>query len=404
MPFKKLLIIVSLFASKWSVGQRNDDVINYINTYKDLAIHEMQRSGIPASIILAQGIHETMAGKSDLVLKSNNHFGIKCKDNWLGDKVYHDDDATQECFRSYSSPADSYADHSDFLKNSPRYAFLFKLDPEDYKGWAFGLKKAGYATNNAYSQILIKLIEDYNLEDYTLIALGKLPSQQIEVIAGPSAPGVAANTSTGFQEKKQPIVSNKPVYPETEFAINRTRVIFAKSGTALLSVARQYDVSLARLLDFNDMLEEEVLTEDQLLFLQRKRKIGANEFHTVQPGEGLYDICQSEGVRMESLLEYNHLERQDQPAVGEKIYLQASVGTRPKLTSEVMAVSTNVETMGLDSAVTTAASANTHIVQNKETLYSIAKKYGVSIQKLRDWNRLGSKEVRTGQELIIHKD
>src|SRR5438105_6082096 len=143
MPVKNLLLVTSLLASVWLKAQRNDDVTNYINTYKDLAIHEMQRSGIPASIILAQGIHETMAGKSDLVLRSNNHFGIKCKDTWTGDRVYHDDDATQECFRSYASPADSYADHSDFLKNSTRYSSLFSLDPEDYKGWAFGLKKAG---------------------------------------------------------------------------------------------------------------------------------------------------------------------------------------------------------------------------------------------------------------------
>lgn len=404
MPFKKLLIVVTLFSSKWAAAQRNDDVISYINTYKELAIHEMQRSGIPASIILAQGIHETMAGKSDLVLRSNNHFGIKCKDNWLGDKVYHDDDATQECFRSYSSPADSYADHSDFLKNSPRYAFLFKLDPEDYKDWAFGLKKAGYATNNAYSQILIKLIEDYNLQQYTLIALGKLPSQQNEVLNATTVPGVEVNASTGPQEQKQPTIINRPTYPESEFTINRTRVVFAKAGTALLSVARQYDVSLARLLDFNDMQEEEVLTEDQLIFLQRKRKVGANESHIVQPGEALYDICQSEGVRMESVLEYNHLERQDQPAVGEKINLQASVVARPKLANEVIEAPAPGAAMRLDSAITSAASANTHIVQNKETLYSIAKKYGVSIQKLRDWNRLGNKDVRTGQELIIHKD
>ena len=148
-------------------------IVQYINSYKFIAIKEMQRTGIPASITLAQGILETQAGCSDLVKSSNNHFGIKCKNTWLGDKVYHDDDEKGECFRAYSNAEDSYRDHSDFLKNSPRYAFLFKIAPEDYQDWARGLKKAGYATNPKYPQQLIKYIEDYDLQLYTLIAQGK---------------------------------------------------------------------------------------------------------------------------------------------------------------------------------------------------------------------------------------
>ena len=128
-----------------------------------MAIREMQRTGVPASITLAQGILETEAGKSDLVIRSNNHFGIKCKSSWTGEKVYHDDDAQGECFRKYSDAEDSYKDHSDYLRTQPRYASLFSLDPLDYKGWATGLKKAGYATNPRYAQILIKYIEKYNL-------------------------------------------------------------------------------------------------------------------------------------------------------------------------------------------------------------------------------------------------
>src|SRR5258707_1367756 len=132
-----------LFAAWWIIlsgerlcAQNNPDVINYINTYKALAVSEMQRTGVPAAIILAQGIHETEAGNSELVKKSNNHFGIKCKDDWTGDRVYHDDDAHGECFRSYTTAADSYRDHSDFLKKGSRYNFLFNLDPTDYEGWA----------------------------------------------------------------------------------------------------------------------------------------------------------------------------------------------------------------------------------------------------------------------------
>ncbi|MBK5272943.1 MAG: glucosaminidase domain-containing protein, partial [Bacteroidia bacterium] len=168
-------IIILLFLSFMTRAQDPMVIEEYINTYKDLAIKEMQRTGVPASIKLAQGIHETMAGTSDLVLKSNNHFGIKCKNTWLGASVTHDDDLRGECFRKYSSAIDSYKDHSDFLKSSTRYSFLFNLEPTDYKDWAYGLKKAGYATNPKYPQIIIGLIEKYRLQDYTLIAMGKAP-------------------------------------------------------------------------------------------------------------------------------------------------------------------------------------------------------------------------------------
>src|SRR5215467_1623901 len=177
MQNKKLFIFFFFLTSlsfKFSQAQSSTDILAYISRYKDLAISEMKRTGIPAAITLAQGIHETEAGTSDLVKRSNNHFGIKCKENWTGQSVSHDDDARGECFRKYAAPEESYRDHSDFLKSRPNYASLFKLDPTDYEAWAFGLKKAGYATNPKYAQVLIKLIRDYNLQDYTLIALGKM--------------------------------------------------------------------------------------------------------------------------------------------------------------------------------------------------------------------------------------
>jgi hypothetical protein len=262
MPLKRLLIVLPLLASLWIQAQKNDDVFDYINTYKELAMQEMVRSGVPASIKLAQGIHETLAGKSDLVIKSNNHFGIKCKATWAGNKVYHDDDARGECFRSYSSPSDSYMDHSNFLKGSQRYAFLFNLDPTDYKGWAYGLKQAGYATNIKYSQIIIKLIEDYNLQQYSLIALGKL-SPKDEVIVGGGTPirtvedgALAGPVIVGTTPPvAEPVVAEVPkvTYPEGQFTINNTKVVYAKAGSSLLALAQQYDVSLKRLVDFNDL-------------------------------------------------------------------------------------------------------------------------------------------------------
>jgi len=317
--------------------------------------------------------------------------------------VYHDDDATQECFRSYSSPADSYTDHSDFLKNSPRYSFLFSLDPVDYKAWALGLKKAGYATNNAYSQILIKLIEEYNLQQYTLIAMGKLQPQDenLTVMNKPVAGNTVNRMPDGIvtgQEGENAVIHQ---YPGGEFMINNTRVVFVKAGTALLAVAKQYDIPLSRLLDFNDLKEEDVLTRDQLLFLQRKRKSGASEFHIVQRGELVYDICQSEGIRMESLLQYNHLDPLQEPAAGEKLYLHTDAPSKPKLAAETLKTGNIVF---IDRAVTSASAATTHIVQNNETLNSIAKKYGITAAKLKAWNKLPGYEVKTGQELIIYKD
>src|ERR1700754_1190399 len=182
MIYKGLVIVwVLLVAGILNLrAQMSANGVIYVNTYKVIAMAEMQRSGIPAAIILAQGIHESEAGTSELVKQSNNHFGIKCKDDWKGQVVYHDDDSRQECFRSYASAADSYRDHSEFLRRSNRYAFLFDLEPTDYERWAYGLRKAGYATNIRYSQILIKLIKDYNLQQYSLIAMGKVkPADEV---------------------------------------------------------------------------------------------------------------------------------------------------------------------------------------------------------------------------------
>jgi len=405
------IIFFLLMATAGASAQKTEDIVNYINTYRDIAIAEMQRTGVPAAIKLAQGIHETQAGTSDLVRKSNNHFGIKCKNTWTGDKVYHDDDARGECFRSYTEPEQSYRDHSDFLKASPRYAFLFQLDPTDYKSWATGLRQAGYATNYRYAQILIKLIEDYNLEQYTLIAMGKLPPVNDAVVAN----NATGNTSSVVIQALNPTVPGQnspgaaaepkiavpvPSYPDGEFSINRARVVFVKEGTALLTVAEEHHISFARLLDFNDLFDGDVIKYDQLIFLQRKRKSGATEFHTVQPGETLYYICQAEGIRMESLLAYNLLTEKMQPAPGEKLYLQATAPARPLLAEEKKAI--------MKEAVLQAspkpADATTHIVQTKETLYSISKKYGVSMEQLRSWNKLDTMDVKIGQQLLIHSN
>lgn len=399
-----LLVMAATFAN----AQPKEFVIEYINTYKLLAISEMQRTGIPAAIKLAQGIHETDAGNSDLVRKSNNHFGIKCKSTWTGRKVYHDDDARGECFRSYGSPQDSYMDHSNFLKGSPRYASLFELDPTDYEGWAYGLKKAGYATNIKYSQILIRIINEYHLQDYTMIALGRMKPEDewlVKESTGSSpiiTPAELKIEATTDAADKVLVIEQTPNFPEGEFKINDTRVVYARSGTALLAIAQQYDVPLKRLMDFNEIKEENVLVKGQLLFLQRKRKHGSQPFHTVQAGETVYDIAQSEGLRLENLMEYNHLDNGMQPAAGEKLYLKETAPTRP-----LLADAKRLQEMQQSIVKNVSQQENsytTHVVQTKETLYAISKKYGVPIDKLKQWNNLVSYDLRTGQELIIYKN
>jgi hypothetical protein len=332
-----------------SAGAQTISIEDYIKTYKDIAIQEMIRTGVPASITIAQGIVETENGNSKLVKKSNNHFGIKCKETWTGPSVSHDDDAPGECFRKYGSAEESYIDHSNFLKTRKHYSFLFNLDPADYKAWAYGLKKAGYATNPRYPEMLIKYIETYNLNEYSLIALGKKKEDEIVTTVA------VVETKPAIQEpvkkepvkqqpvkqepvKEQPVVS-KPVvetkpavnYPTGEFKINETRVIFAAKGTSFLSIAQQFNIPLKWLFDFNDIKETEAVAADQLIYLQRKRKTGLNQFHTVAAGETLYTIAQTEGIRLDALQQYNLLQANQQPAVGEQLYLQAQAPAAPKL-------------------------------------------------------------------------
>jgi LysM repeat protein len=400
---KKLTIfIVFLLCGSLSFAQSTEVIQKYIDTYKDIAIEEMNRTGVPAAITLAQGIHETSAGQSDLVRKSNNHFGIKCKAEWSGPSVSHDDDARGECFRKYDDPIDSYKDHSDFLRTRPHYAFLFNLDPTDYEAWAYGLKKAGYATNPRYPQILIKLIKDYNLEDYTLIALNRKTDNNNVVLV---------NNSTGKEGNNQSmqavsIESIPPIqYPSGLFKINETKVIFIPKGTSYLKVAEENDISLARLFEFNDLHSSlDIAQVDQLLFLQRKRKKGANEYHIVMQGETLHDVAQNEGIRLESLLEYNFLKYGMQPKVGEKLFLQNDAPAMPALVTDTPSPAPAYAKSSPAPVMFTQESKPIfHKVQSKETLYAISRKYDVTVEDIIKWNELQSNDLRTGQQLRINK-
>ncbi|MDZ4808566.1 MAG: glucosaminidase domain-containing protein [Bacteroidota bacterium] len=261
------IVVFLLLVTSAVFAQKKEVVSNYINTYKDIAVAEMKRTGVPAAITLAQGIHESGAGNSKLVLESNNHFGIKCKSNWTGESVKHDDDAKAECFRKYPASEQSYKDHSNFLKNGQRYASLFELDPTDYKGWANGLKKAGYATNPKYPEVLIKLIEDYNLQDFTFLALkNELAIEEAIVKNEQSATNETIPAKISVQ--KENVIN----YPSGQFKINDTKVVFVKKGTSFLSIAKQYDVDLSKIFEFNEISRSEITENDQLIYLQRKEK------------------------------------------------------------------------------------------------------------------------------------
>lgn len=399
---KHRLLTTILFAviSNLLFAQSPETIKNYIAAYKDIAIAEEIRTGVPAAITLAQGIHETGAGTSDLVLKSNNHFGIKCKTGWSGGKVYHDDDARGECFRKYDDPIQSYKDHSDFLKTRPHYASLFKLDPEDYKAWAYGLKKAGYATNPKYPQILIKLIEDYSLQQYTLIALNGKNENNDAIYASKDETKETSDIIVKKPEVEVAVIKTID-YPSGLFRINETKVMYVTKGTAFLKIADENNLSLSRLFEFNDMKAVDIAVKDGLIFLQRKRTVGSEEFHTVQPGETLYDIAQMEGIRLESLLAYNLLKKDMQPAVGEKLHLKQKASQMPALYKP----ETNTIAFAEKPKMISPDETNffMHTVQPKETLYAIAKKYSVAVEDLKKWNNLESVNLKTGQQIRINK-
>ncbi|MEO6488882.1 MAG: glucosaminidase domain-containing protein [Ferruginibacter sp.] len=368
-----ILLSIMGYLPGWS---QKISVQEYINSYKDIAISEMKRSGIPASITIAQGILETESGNSDLVKRSNNHFGIKCKNTWTGSSVFHDDDAAGECFRKYDNPWDSYKDHSNFLRGSSRYAFLFELDPSDYKAWAYGLKKAGYATNPRYPDILIRNIEENDLHQYDQDADGK--------------PFFDAGKFKDKDDNDQAMVLKPIHYTEMNTAqnvesikagktlFNGLKAVFVPKETSLLAIATDYNISLSKLMEYNDLKIDGLLDEEQWIFLEKKSKQGNRDIYLASKGETLHSIAQTNAIQLEYLLQYNDLKEFESLKKGTKVYLRPSKN----------AGNTNI---------------NLHKVQQKEGLYSISKKYNVPVQQIKDLNNLISDELTIGQELIISK-
>lgn len=260
----------------------------YIDQYKDLAIAEMLKYDIPASITLAQGLLESGAGMSELARKGNNHFGIKCHD-WGGATTYHDDDEEQECFRKYRDVYESYEDHSRFLARQPRYRSLFRLKRTDYKGWARGLKKCGYATSPTYANKLIGIIELYKLHKYD-----KATKYDRFMVSRSEVKGIAPGTNL-----HQIHIYNKNYY------------LIARSGDTFKSIAKEVGVSYKKIAKYNERDKNDTLIPGEVVYLKKKQKKAdkayKNRPHRVKAGESMYSIAQYYGIRTESLYKMNKL-------------------------------------------------------------------------------------------------
>ena len=263
-----------------SAQKRNKVYEDYIHKYRGIAVDEMKHYRIPASITLAQGLG---AGKSELARKSNNHFGIKCGGSWDGRSVRHDDDARNECFRAYKHPKDSYRDHSKFLRSGARYAFLFRLKITDYKGWARGLKKAGYATDPQYANRLINIIELYDLDKYD--HKGGL------------------EWAEEFPNPHQPYLANELLY------------VVARRGDTFKSLGKEFDISHRKLRKYNELPKDYVFRGGEIVYLEEKRRRATKDHiaYVVRSGDSMYSISQKFGVRLERLYKMNNM-APDSPA------------------------------------------------------------------------------------------
>ncbi|OYU97565.1 MAG: hypothetical protein CFE21_04530 [Bacteroidetes bacterium B1(2017)] len=389
-------------------------VEQYIEKYNAIAIDEMYRSKIPASITLAQGILESGNGNSRLAVEANNHFGIKCKVSWTGKTIYEDDDAPQECFRKYDAAIDSYRDHSDFLMKNTRYAFLFDLEQTDYKSWAAGLKKAGYATNPQYAELLITFIERHKLNRFDGVKLSEEEDRELK------------------EEKAEAVKS----YGK-EFVNNGVPGIVAKPNESFAQIALDYDVKVYHLYRYNDLNKDAVCHAGDTIYLKAKKAKSDSLYHLVAGNQNMHWISQRYAIRLDKLLERNLLLEGQEPKEGEQIFLRNKREKAPALKDTVKVsvepskpvavvepakVDTQYNQTVYDNPAQNIATqkpveisnvADTlhtfkenlsffHTVQKGETLYGIGKKYGVRVDAIKYLNALEKDSIEVGQRLIIN--
>lgn len=417
---KKIINLVWVFLLSVSVFAQDSiqpslsklTVEQYIEKYAKLAVDEMHRSKIPASITLAQGILESGNGNSRLATEGNNHFGIKCKASWTGETIYEDDDAPNECFRKYKHAGESFQDHSEFLLRNSRYAFLFDLEPTNYVEWARGLKRAGYATNPQYAELLVTFIERHNLQKFDKEKPSSIETEQI--------------ASTKLEEQK---LLGKQVM------VNGVPGLVAKNGQSYAEIALDFDLKVFQIYRYNDLKKDAVCKAGDTIYIKQKKSKSESLVHIVAIGETMHWISQHYAVRLDKLLERNLLQEGQEPAVGEFIQLNETRTSAPKLLMQpiistspqdsVKPKSTYTETVtdnpiqnietSKPAAITTVSGLDSlhdfkenlsffHTVQKGETLYGIGKKYGIRVDAIQYINALESDSIEVGQKLIINPE
>ncbi len=303
---KHIFLIISLFLFTHTIAQKISRE-EYIRRYQLLAIEEMNRSGIPASITMAQGCLESGNGNSELSVKSNNHFGIKCKSSWKGPKVYYDDDRRNECFRKYTSVEESYIDHTNFLMDNPRYGDLFKLEHTDYKSWAKGLKKAGYATARDYDKRLIRIIEENKLHRLDLkMTFREMSSYEQRSVAQSTNSGLTINAYNSHEVVE----------------MNRVKAVVARKGDTFEMLAQELGLNDWELYKYNDHHPGYKPVTNEVVYIQpKKNKSKEYSTHRVAEGENMHYISQKYGVKLKSLYRKNRMNPGEQPRVGQIIYL-----------------------------------------------------------------------------------
>jgi LysM repeat protein len=342
MRSRMSIISIFLLLSNFLTAQKltNNDYTAYINKYKSIAIREMQLFKIPASITLAQGMIESGCGKSVLALETKNHFGIKCQNDWPGDTYYYDDDKENECFRKYNNVDESYRDHSLFLTTRKRYSQLFALTLTDYRGWATGLKQAGYATNPDYPNILIRLIEAnklYLLDDTLLLKdeTNLRPNEsnrnkiQIETEVNDSHKPAISNNEGRIIFRKNYIMPIPSDYEYSYTSDENRKVyqncgvpfIFAKKGDTWYGIAKEFGIFSYQVYKQNDLLESDPITIGQMIYLEHKKKKNSEKTYEVKKGDSIYSVSQQKCIILSRLLKYNKLKPGDEPGPGFELKL-----------------------------------------------------------------------------------
>lgn len=420
--FRKTALLFLFLIAFAGLRAQNSEYLDYIEKYKKIAVSEMSRAGIPASIKLAQALLESNAGKSELARKANNHFGIKCGNDWTGKSYSREDDDYDEfgniiksCFRRYKSSDDSFIAHSEFLrdpKKANRYGFLFRLNPMDYRRWATGLRTSGYATNATYDQLLIRIIEQYRLYEYDQLSPGFFPD--------------------GRPERREDLLAGLDLR-----RVNDVKVIFATNKITVQEISLKTGISVSRLARYNEQLPSptDTLADGERIFIQPKRcnYRGKRKWHYMQVNEKLFDLSQNYGVKLVRLHKRNRIPAEAEPQVNERIKLKGfriRKANRPRLVNEPGPTATIPPLVPEDNVIPTLppisptepnvnpnqpeviptlpeviptqpTASQTHTVAKGDTLFSISRLYGVTVDQLIQLNKLPDTNIKIGQVLIV---